>query len=113
MENNKHLLSNLKFSGNENENKKIKIYIDVINEKLVFEGHYKTKLGGITQWHLIAVFEFDLNKSNFNFEEVIENLNQTMNKRIQFIELSKTYLKNVDIIEINDVEKPQNNDKNK
>lgn len=84
------------------ENKKIKVKLDLFNEVLFFEGHCKIKANGTTNWRLVAIENYDVKdyKGDMNFENIAKSLHDEMIRKIELISLVEAFMHEVTEIEI-------------
>jgi len=102
MENTIAEIANIKIKDNEN-NKKIVVKFDLINEKLIFEGHCKFKINNLNNWRLLTTMYYKMNEKtdNINFEKITKDLYDTMIRKIELLDIIKAFMHEVTEIEIN------------
>lgn len=96
LDKNQYELRTLKISGE--KNKKIRLIISPLDNKIIFQGLYKCKIFG-NIYRVISEVEQSLGDED-NFEDIIKKTYVLMNNAISFIELSCAYLTDVDELTI-------------
>lgn len=79
-------------------NKKIEIYLSPLKEEYIFWGLYKFK----NNWEVFSetIISFEKEDLDLDFEKTVDEVHKKMNERIDFMELSKNYLKDIDSVSI-------------
>lgn len=82
---------------------KIDVAVDLINEKLIFSGRKKIKFHGTTNWTTLAVEEYPIGETtnvDKYFNTIVKNLHDKMQRRVELLELARTFLHEVTEVEI-------------
>ncbi len=93
----KYLIKTFDFDNYENT--KLNVFVNIIEEKIIFELIAKIKLEGIVRWRVLYTKEHQLTN-----EETINNLFEDFVKKykekIEFLELIVNFFDNIDSIEL-------------
>ena len=84
-----------------NSDQRIDIYINILGEELIFKGMHRVKFS-ITPWEVFSIKKFKLgdNTDDINFEKIIKEVVDEMTKRHNMVMLVRSFLKEVDEVEI-------------
>lgn len=82
-------------------NKKIDVYLDLVNEELIFKTLYKAKYEKVTKWECIdeSFVRFDTEETP-NFQTTINTILKDMERKINLLNIVKAYFDNADLLEI-------------
>lgn len=77
------------------------VLLDITNEIIIIEGHYKMKLDGLSNFKKIGQKEFDLKSTTAaTFDTIIKELYDAVKERIEFATVVAEFFKDRDHVEI-------------
>ena len=96
-----------KFTIGPDEFKRIEIYLNVLENKLVFIGLCAEKTTGVRVWHEFATRTIDLNaylepnesQENLQFQTIVEEIYSEIVEKEKTLEVVRELFKNVDSVE--------------
>jgi hypothetical protein len=94
-------IGTVKINDNEN-NKKIIVKFNLIEEVLIFEGYCKIKINNINNWQLLTtmVYKMNENTDNINFEKITKDIYDAIIRKIELFDMIKAYMYEVTEVEI-------------
>jgi len=84
-----------------NQEGKIEIYINILENKLIFYGKFKIKIESVKSWEIFSRKEYSIDNNDANFEKACKEVYSEMKKNLQLLEGVQNYLKETTQIEIN------------
>lgn len=84
---------------------RIDVYLDVFNNKIIFKGCYKEKFEKETRWECIHEISVIFDGEEIpQFDVIMKDMINEMEKRIQVFHLVKSYFDNADLLVIDSSE---------
>jgi hypothetical protein len=79
------------------------VLLDITNEVIIIEGHYKMKLDGLSNFKKIAEKQFNLKSTaEETFDTIIKELYDAVKERVEFATVVAEFFKDRDHVEIVD-----------